>query len=189
MTKVANTTADVTTFYAPMFKAWSKAHGSKPTAEMLNSVHGLGARPGKQALASAMALRPEGVTGSQIILATGAPQLNKMRGFITDALLKRLPAPPSAEGHKVYRLELTAKGKARIESAAKREAALAAAGKAADGDKPAKPAKAKPASKPRKAAGVTVTVTTAPATATVAEKPMPTVAELVPGTAGINATA
>lgn len=155
MTKVANTT-DVTAFYQPMFKAWSKAHGSKPTADMLSSVHGLSARPGKQALAIAMALRPEGVTGSQIILATGAPQLNKMRGYITDALLKRLPAPPSAEGHKVYRLELTAKGKQRIASTAAREAKLAEAGKAADAPKAEKPAKVKAAPKrastPRKAA-------------------------------------
>lgn len=156
MTKVI--TNDATAFYAPMFKAWGKAHGSKPTADMLNSVHGLKARPGKQALAIAMALRPEGVTGSQIILACGAPQLNKMRGYITDSLLKRLPAPPSAEGHKVYRLELTAKGKQRIASTEAAEAKLAEAGKATDAVAVKKPAKAKPAakrtSKPAKAVEV-----------------------------------
>jgi hypothetical protein len=176
MTNVANKT-DVTSYYAPMFKAWSKAHGSKPTAEMLISVHGLGARPGKQALASAMALRPEGVTGSQIILATGAPQLNKMRGFITDGVLKRLPAPPSAEGHKVYRLELTAKGKQRIASTAAREAKLNEAGKATDAvekpakvkAKPAKKAASKPAAKPVDTKGAAVMANALHAAASVIE--------------------
>ncbi len=135
---------DQANWYATVFKNWqAKVLGPKPTADMLASIHGLGARPGKQALASAMALRECGVTAGQIVVACGAPQLNKMRGFITDSLLKRLPVPPSAEGHTVYRLELTAKGKQRVERTAK-----AAAEKAAEGD--GKPAKA--AAKPKGAA-------------------------------------
>jgi hypothetical protein len=105
-------------WYATVFKSWPvKQVGAKPTAEMLASVHKLGARPGKQALACAMALRPAGVTGSQIIMACGAPQLNKMRGFISDALLKRVAVPLSPEGHQVYKLELTPKGLQRIKRA------------------------------------------------------------------------
>lgn len=119
-----------------MFKGWQvKALGSKPTADQLASIHNLGARPGKQALAIAMALRDSGVTGSQIVMACGAPQLNKLRGFITDSMLKRIATPPDAVGHTVYRVELTAKGKKRIESAEKRAADAAAAG-ADTGDKP-----------------------------------------------------
>lgn len=137
-------------WYATVFKSWPvKALGPKPTAEMLASIHGLGARPGKQALANAMGLRDCGVTAGQIIIACGAPQLNRMRGFITDSLLKRLPVPPSPEGHTVYRLELTAKGKQRIERAAKQAADKAAAG---DGDKPAKAKKAA-TKRPAKAKG------------------------------------
>lgn len=123
--------ANHTDWYSNVFKAWQgKVLGSKPTAEMLQSIHGLGARPGKQALACAMALRSEGVTAGQIVIACGAPQLNKMRGFITDALLKRQAVAPSSEGHTVYKLELTAKGKARIERAEKAAAAAALAGAA-----------------------------------------------------------
>jgi hypothetical protein len=111
---------DQTNWYGNVFKSWNvKALGPKPTAEMLANIHGLQARPGKQALACAMALRDCGVTAGQIVIACGAPQLNKMRGFITDALLKRLPVAPSAEGHTVYKLELTAKGKQRVERTAK----------------------------------------------------------------------
>lgn len=138
-------------WYADTFKAWpSKLVGSKPTAEMLAAIHKLGARPGKQALACAMALRPEGVTGSQIIIACGAPQLNKMRGFVTDSLLKRVAVSPAGNGHQVYKLELTAKGKQRIERSEKAEAKAAEAG-----SEPAdKPAKAKGAVKAKSRAKV-----------------------------------
>lgn len=134
-------------WYGNVFKAWQgKVLGAKPTAEMLQSIHGLGARPGKQALACAMALRAEGVTAGQIVIACGAPQLNKMRGFITDALLKRQAVAPSSEGHTVYKLEVTAKGKQRIE---RTEKAIAA--KAAEGDAPKAPVKAKGKAKTKKA--------------------------------------
>lgn len=131
-------------WYGNVFKAWQvKQLGPKPTAEMLANVHGLGARPGKQALAIAMGLRDCGVTGSQIVIACGAPQLNKLRGYVADAKLKRLPTPPAANGHTVYKLELTAKGKACVERDAKRKAEAEAAGKAAEAVKPVKAAKAK----------------------------------------------
>lgn len=128
-------------WYGTTFKAWAakaKLLGPKPTADMLANVHNLGARPGKQALAIAMGLRDGGVTGAQIVMACGAPQLNKMRGFITDALLKREATPPSAEGHTVYKLVVTPKGKQRIERTVKANAAKAADGEAVD--KPVKAA-------------------------------------------------
>lgn len=139
-------------WYTTTFKAWqAKQVGGKPTAEQLANIHNLGARPGKQAMACAMALRDEGVTAAQIVQVCGAPQLNKMRGFITDGLLKRVPVAPNALGHSVYKLELTAKGTKRIEGAVKRAADEAAKGEA----EPAKPkAVAKGAAKaPKKAAG------------------------------------
>lgn len=124
---------DAATHYAPLFKNWQlKVLGPKPTADQLASVHGLGCRPGKQALAIAMSTRDCGVTGSQIVMACGAPQLNKMRGLVADAYLREVPAPLAENGHKVYRNEVTAKGKQRIERAAKAEVALSEAGKAAD---------------------------------------------------------
>jgi hypothetical protein len=132
--------ADVTNWYSNVFKNWQvKTLGPKPTAEQLANIHCLGARPGKQALANAMALRDCGVTNGQIIIACGAPQLNKMRGFITDGLLKRLPVAPSAEGHTVYKLELTQKGHKRIETATKRSAEAEANGKAEPDQAQAKP--------------------------------------------------
>lgn len=126
-------------WYGNVFKTWqAKQLGPKPTAEMLATVHNLGARPGKQALAIAMGLRECGVTGSQIVIACGAQQLNKMRGYVVDALLKREAAPPSAVGHTVYKLALTAKGQKRVDTAVKRAADLEAAGKADEAEKPVK---------------------------------------------------
>lgn len=130
---------DVLGHYADTFKSWPKQVGNKPTREALATIHGLGARPGKQALANALAMRPEGVTGSEIVIACGAPQLNKMRGFITDNLLKREAVPPR-NGHTVYKLTLTAKGAARIK------------GKAAKATVEKPVAKAKPSPKVQKAA-------------------------------------
>lgn len=175
-----------TNWYGNVFKSWqAKVLGPKPTADMLAKVHNLGCRPGKQALAIAMGLRDCGVTGSQIVIACGAPQLNKMRGFITDAMLKREPVAPSAEGHTVYKLAVTKKGDSRIERTAKAAADKTAAGN--DGAKPAKPAKNKKAvhanGKPRNtkkrgvqavidggAAGTTATVEPASDAANVTEQ-------------------
>ena len=159
-TQMAKTETNATTFYANVFKAWPKACGAKPDAAMLDTVHKLCAEPGKQALALALMLRPEGVSGAQIVMACGAPQLNKMRETCTRGLAKRLPAPATETGHTVYKLALTAKGETKV---AKANAAPEA---------PAK--KAKGASK-RKAKGdkVTepVTVETVPATEPVTEQP------------------
>lgn len=130
-------------WYANVFKNWQvKVCGPKPTAEMLAQVHGLGLRPGKQALATAMGLRDGGVTRPQIILACGNPQFNRMGGLVTDALLKRVAVSPGNEGHTVYKFVLTPKGNKRIEAQAKRDATLEAAGKADDGEKPVKAKKA-----------------------------------------------
>lgn len=156
---------DQTNWYGNVFKSWNtKALGPKPTADMLANIHGLQARPGKQALACAMALRDCGVTAGQIVIACGAPQLNKMRGFIADSLLKRLPVPPSPEGHTVYKLELTAKGKQRVERTAKQAAEKAAAGEADTADKPkGKKAATKAAGKPKGAAKKAKAAEAAPA--------------------------
>lgn len=170
-----NTNTSPSTFYnsKPMgeggFKGWSAKHlGSKPTDDMLITAHKLGLRPGKQALAVSMALRPEGVSGSQIVMANGAPQLNRMRGLIAAGVVKRdMNAPANPQGQSVYKLELTPKGAKVIE----RTTALA--DKAAlDGgtDKPAKVTKAKKAkvATPRKRKAKVIEAEQAPVTEQVA---------------------
>ena len=79
----------------------------------------------------------DGVTGAQIVMACGAPQLNKMRGFITDALLKREAVAPAANGHTVYKLALTPRGTAKVAKVAAAPVEGVAAAKVA------KPRKAK----------------------------------------------
>ena len=140
--------------YAPFFKGWSvKQLGDKPSDQLLSTVHALGLRPGKQALANAMALRDGGVTGAQIVMATGAPQLNRMRGLIAAGDFKRAMVAPNDQGHTVYKVTLTPKGEAHIKRA------IEAAAKAAlTGDAPKAKAK-KATSKPRKAKAVPAPVT------------------------------
>ena len=133
---MAKTEINASTFYGNVFKAWPKAVGAKPDASMLDTVHKLGARPGKQALA--LMLRPEGVSGAQIVMACGAPQLNKMRETCTKGLAKRLPASATAEGHTVYKLALTAKGETKV---AKANTVTEAPAKKAKKVKAAKPVK------------------------------------------------
>ncbi|MDE2215536.1 MAG: hypothetical protein KGJ61_10555 [Candidatus Omnitrophica bacterium] len=122
--------------YTNLLKGFNvKAIGRKPTEAELAMVHTF-ARPGKQALALALMARETGVTGSQIVMACGAPQLNKMRDLVAKGYFKRVPAPITEAGHTVYQLALTAKGTAKV------KAAEAAAVKA-EAEAPGKPAKAK----------------------------------------------
>ena len=128
--------------YADQLGVWqaagmAKALGPKPTAEQIMTYARLGARHGKQCFAGAMALRELGVTGSEIVIACGAPQLNKMRGFIADALVKRVPLG-KRNGNDIYKLVLTPKGEKRIANTLAREQAAEAAGVAADAVKPVK---------------------------------------------------
>lgn len=129
-------------WYTTAFKSWqTKVLGPKPTAEQLAQIHGLKAKPGKQAMACAMALRDVGVTNAQIVMVCGNPQLNKMRGFITDSYLKRIPVAPDEHGHTVYKLEVTPKGKQRIARSEQQASKLESEGKGTADEK--QPAKAK----------------------------------------------
>jgi hypothetical protein len=161
-----------TNYYTDVLKAWqAKVWGSKPTAEMFATAHGLGCRPGLQALAVAMGLRPEGVTGSQIVGACGNPQLNKMRGLVSDALLRREAAARDQIGHQVYKLTLTAKGGKRVEATTKRAAELEAAGKVEAETKAVKKAGSKKAVKAARKVKVKAAV------AAKADEPVPAAVE------------
>lgn len=182
-TTMSNDTKQYVDAHALLLQQWvnpelKKVLGSKPTAEQLAAAVLLGNRPGKQTLALAMAMRPEGATGAQIQVACGAPQNNKRADMIKAAFVKRIMTAPNALGHEVYKVELTPKGRQICERNAARQAALDAAGEA-DPVKPAKvttakavpakvPAKVKGASKAKKATSVAVveTPTSEPATAT-----------------------
>lgn len=154
-----------TDYYGGMFKAWVKQIGRKPTEGELATVHALGARPGKQALALGLALRETGVTGAQIVMACGAPQLNKMRDMQAKGYVKRVPHALDDAGHTVYRLELTKRGEAKVANAAK-----VAAEKPAAEAKPAKAKKAKAKPAPVDVGGVDVERAAMPVEAPAAEQ-------------------
>lgn len=165
MTNVAVIVADALKPYATMFKGWQvKVLGEKPTAEHLAALHALGLRPGKQALANAMYLRDGGATSAQVVMACGAPQLNRMRALAASQYVKREATPANDAGHTVYKLTLTAKGLAK---AAKVQTAAVT-----EGDAKPKAKKAKGASKAKKAKVTPVTPEPeAPAQTPVAEAP------------------
>jgi hypothetical protein len=178
---------DATNYYAPQFKAWGKQLGPKPTADQLASIHGLGCRPGKQALAIAMSLRDCGVTAGQIVMACGAPQLNKMRGLITDALLKREPVANTEAGHTVYKCVVTPKGLQRIKRTEAAAAKAEAAGAAVADDVTSKPkGKAKGNGKVAKARKAKVT-SEAPKPASDVTAPMPATSPVDADNGGLTA--
>jgi hypothetical protein len=120
----------------------AKLLGPKPTAEQLMTYHRLGARHGKQCFAGAMALREHGVTGSEISIACSAPQLNKMRDFINDRLVDRVPVG-KRNGGEIYKLVITPKGQKRIDMAIKLEQAAHDAAQVNGEAKPVAKAKVK----------------------------------------------
>lgn len=174
MTKV-----DGQAWYATRLKVWQKSWGTKPSADLINQVHALGPRAGKQAFALAMALRPdEGATASQIIAVCGAAQSNKRKFMIEAGYFKRLPAP-DVDGITCYKCELTKRALARIAAYTSKAEKLEALGNTLEGDevaaKPKAKAKAKvkaKAAKPAKqASGDPVAVTDQPKAAEPAKAP------------------
>lgn len=141
---MSNEAIKASDWYGEAFKTWAvKTHGPRVTNDQLALAHLFG-RPGKQSLALAMALRPDGATGSQIMFACdGKPQNNHRTGLIQAGLFKRVAPMQAGDGHTVYKVELTAKGTKRVETLTQRAAEAAQRAEAeAEGDKPkAKPAK------------------------------------------------
>jgi hypothetical protein len=85
-------------YYTNVMQQWSKPLGPKPTEAELAMAHVHG-RNGKQSFILAMALRPDGVTRSQMLQASGlfdgkpTPQLNHMRALVNSKMFTRLPVP------------------------------------------------------------------------------------------------
>ena len=157
--------------YASLFSNWqANVVGPKPTAEMLEKVEGLGLRPGLQALACAMSLRADGVTGKQIVIACGAPQLNRMRGLVAEGMFKWHATPRNGEGHTVYKHTVTPKGEAEIKRIAKVKANSVASPKAPT-KAPAKVAKVSRKANAAKAAEAAKAVATPAVAASAPEVP------------------
>ncbi len=131
---------------------WSKSFGPHPTVEQLTAAHAFTSRPGKQALAMACALRPDGVTRDQMSGISAANDgkatfhANKIEQQVKAGVFVRNPA------FKGWQLVLTSRGRAFIKQAVE--------GKAAKAPVPA-PVKVK-VRKPRKARTIKVPATDEP---------------------------
>lgn len=153
---------DHTNAYANVLKGWQvKQLGPKPTEADFATIHLLGLRPGKQALANAMALRADGVSAAQIVMATGAPQLNRMRGLIAAGVVKRPMVPANEQGHTVYKITLTPKGESVVKRATEAAVKAVVDGGAVKPKGKAKADKPKRAPKAGKVTSEAVTVTEA----------------------------
>jgi len=137
------------TGYKVAFKNWpTKLAGPKPSQALLDQVHALGCRAGKQALAMAMYAREGGASDGQVKAAciagwgSSGSHHNKRRDLVGAGLVKEINKGVSdAQGHKVYAIQLTAKGTAKLAKPVEA--------------KPAKPAKAAKAAKEKPVAVVT----------------------------------
>lgn len=143
---------------------WHKPLGAKPTNEQLATVHNF-ARPGKQALVLAMALRADGVTATQMMQSSmlfdgrATYHRNKLKAQHTG------PGAPFDGGlaDGAYRLKLNKVGVAFIERNAEGAAAKATGEGKAKAATPAKPKAKKPTSRPRKPVQGPPVITVAPA--------------------------
>lgn len=138
---------NVTGWYSTVLKGWqSKLLGPKVTAAELAAAHALGCRPGKQALAMAMYLRPQGASDGQVKAAciiqwgSSGSHHNKRRDIVAAKFVRDVPTVNDAQGHKVYAIALTDKGNKVVAD----KAAAAAAAAAEKAAKPRKPRAAKP---------------------------------------------
>lgn len=145
------TTNTITSTYAGFLKGWNtKECGPKVTHELLEQAHGLGLRPGIQALSIAMTLRPEGCSVRQFLIAGGGGPANNIRRELENKKLLKV----TVEGKPyVYHGVVTDKGKKAIDAY---KAALAA------GDDPAAKTKKKGKKAAKKAKKGDTTVTVAP---------------------------
>lgn len=145
MSKQADTTG-----YQVALKNWpTKLAGPKVTQAEIDLAHKLGCRPGKQALAMAMYLRTGGASDGQVKAAciagwgSSGSHHNKRRDIQSAGYVKNRNAGlADANGHKVYSIELTDKGRKRIEATNAAQAATAKPAKVRQA-KPAKPVPAK----------------------------------------------
>ena len=157
-------------FYKPCFdkKHWQvKMLGELPSNVLLGIAHCFG-KPGKQTLALAMCLRECGASDAHICYASSGfdgltRSQNNFKGSLEKAgLIRRnMAAPRNAMNHTVYQYDLTAKGEAfvkRILAGTAKAAEFVKVQPAAKAAEPVKvqpatkaPAKAKAASKPRRA--------------------------------------
>ena len=113
-------------YYTNVMQSWSKGElGKAPSEAQLALAHVFG-RPGKQSMATAMALREGGVTGQQIKLASAlfdgkaTPQLNHMRDLIAAKQFERLPVPGA------YALKIAPKGQQFVDLHGAKAAAVQA---------------------------------------------------------------
>lgn len=113
------TDKQLATLYAPYLRDWPKRAGEKPTFDMLRQAHAMGGKAGKAyTFAWAMYLRPEGATKPEVSAVCNGPQYNKANDAVTAGQLAWLPVEPrggaSGAGHKVYKLGLPVKAKAKV---------------------------------------------------------------------------
>ncbi len=143
---------------------WSKAFGPHPTSDQLAIAHAFTARPGKQALAMACALRSDGVTRDQMSGISAANDgkatfhANKIDQQVKAGVFTRNPA------FKGWQLSLTPRGRAFMKQAVDGKANKLATAPDAT---PVKAAKAKPrmARKPRQPKAPAPAAVEAPAAA------------------------
>ncbi len=106
---------------------WSKSFGPHPTLDQLSVAHAFTARPGKQALAMACALRPDGITRDQMSGISAANDgkatfhANKIDQQVKAGVFVRSPA------FKGWQLVLTPRGRAFMKQAIDKRASKATA--------------------------------------------------------------
>lgn len=80
---------------------WSDRTGKPPTQKQLREAARLAKIGTKTHLAIAMALRPSGITQSEVITLLGSPYRNKIRQLIAEKRVMALVLPDGSRGQRV----------------------------------------------------------------------------------------
>lgn len=89
--------------YAPFLARWPKEAGHKPTEAEFRLINGFARAGTKDALALAMAFRPEGATQVQIKAVLHQPHRNKLVNLVEQRKARRVSVP-LRDGRVVYKL-------------------------------------------------------------------------------------
>lgn len=80
---------------------WKQEAGKKPTKKLLIEASYLVRKNTKDHIAVAMAMRPSGVTQSEIKAVLGYPHRNKIRKLIQDNKVRRFVLPESTKATRI----------------------------------------------------------------------------------------
>lgn len=81
--------------------SFSKATGPKPTKDLIEEAGTLARPQSDDCIVVAMAMRPNGVTQSEVIALLGHPHRNKLKKLVNDNKVKKVVLPDNSRSTRI----------------------------------------------------------------------------------------